>query len=65
MNVKQGSCEYQLFKSFDLTRQRNRSHVYKRSIKSMIYLLLLGSGTSQHLTAALELINTILSIGVR
>jgi len=28
-NVKQGKCEYQLLKSFDLTRKGNRTQVYR------------------------------------
>jgi len=29
LNVKQGSCEYQLLKSFGLTRPGNRTQVYR------------------------------------
>jgi len=29
LNVKQASCEYQFFKSFDLTRRENRTRVYR------------------------------------
>jgi len=29
LNVKQGSCEYQLLKSIDLTRPGNWSQVYR------------------------------------
>jgi len=29
LNVKQGSCEYQLLKSLDLTRPENRILVYR------------------------------------
>jgi len=29
LNVKQGSCEYQLLKSFGLTRPGNRNLVYR------------------------------------
>jgi len=29
LNVKQGSCEYQLLKSFGLTQPGNQTHVYR------------------------------------
>jgi len=37
LNVKQGNCEYQFFKSFGLTRRGNRSYVLQRGWRSNRY----------------------------
>jgi len=43
LNVKHGSCEYQLLKSFGLTRPENRTLIHRlqgeRSNRSMVFIL--------------------------
>jgi len=43
LNVKQGSCEYQLIKSFGLTQPENRTMVYRLLNEDSVFVCLLYS----------------------